>query len=167
MTVTMEACEGGEGGWGGGRDPALVQMPSKLQTKKTIKKNAWSAWWRGRCQQTPHIPQNVALHVAAHISFWVGGSHGLGTRQHGRRQSGGEEGGGFWFCLRKITHNNNILRGYGVPLTVQMEEPVKFLGIWNTSPAQIERKSSVCLRTIGRNGKNVFGYIPISNLNSF
>lgn len=53
--------------------------------------------------------------------------------------------GGVWFCLCKITHNNNILRCYGVPLTVQMEESVKFPGDINAFPTLTEKSLRVCL----------------------
>lgn len=68
--------------------------------------------------------------VLLHGGVWGwGGVHGWaqgdGGRQHSAEGRGG--GGGVWSCLCRITHNNNnILRCYGVLLTVQMEESVKF-----------------------------------------
>lgn len=57
----------------------------------------------------------------------------------------GGGGGGIGFCLCKITHNNNnILRCYGVPLTVQMEESVKFPGGINAFPT-LNTEKSPCL----------------------
>ncbi len=68
-----------------------------------------------------------------------------GGRRHSVYVRGAGRERGVWFCLCKKKHNNNILRCYGVPLTVQMEESVKFPKDINTFPTPAERKACVCL----------------------
>lgn len=107
--------------------------------EKNITKHIWSSWWWEWCQRKRRFPQTLLSLREAHFSFpcRVGGSW-LARDNDGRRHSVGRVG--VWFCLCKITHNN-ILRCYGVPLTVQMEESVKFPGDISAFPTPTQRRA--------------------------
>lgn len=96
-------------------------------------KNTWSSWW-WEWHFVPHCCE-------AQLSFpgqgcWCGGDSWL-AQDSGKQHGVGRVGA--WFCLCKMTHNN-ILRYYGVPLTVQMEESVKFPGDINAFPTPTHKK---------------------------
>lgn len=69
---------------------------------------------------------------------WV--FHDWAQDNGGRPHSGRE---GLVLFVQDNNNNNNILRCYGVPLTVQMEESVKFPGDINAFPTLTQRETCV------------------------
>lgn len=95
------------------------------------------------------LPTNVAVRVAGH-TFPPFSVLTLNVRRvfmagHKTMVEGNTVWGGVGGVLFVQDNNNNILRCYWVPLTVQMEESVKFPGDINTFPTVTQRKACVRL----------------------